>query len=488
MLSSRFDNPLRARCAGPHLRSLAVRRAAAFLGVALLGNGAGAALWAQTANSPAVSAPAPLASAPLTLDQAVAEALAANPQSAAADKQLAQAEARVGQAQAQRRFQITFNSAASASNGDVYQPPPSSETFGTLQNSLTVPLPIGRKLALAVEQARRQYAGAQAQYESARLALAGQVTAAYYDVLRKQSLWDIAQETLDQAQRELADARKRNLAGDVAQLDVLQAQVPVASAQASVAKARNDLSVAQQTLNDLLGSPLDAPLALEETKTLPAPLPYTLDQARDMAIRRSADVRAADAAVKADEAALQSARLYREPAYSIQGTDTRSGDKTGFSREDTLQASVTLPLSDGGLGAAQVREADAALAQARAQAEIARKTALTGVSAAYLTAQSARVQVDATASARDIAQITYDKTVRGYENGLFPLMNVLNAQNALAQAQSAYIQALYDALTADAALRAAVLGGSGTASPTSGGANPASQGVTQSAPAGKGTP
>jgi outer membrane protein len=429
------------------------------------------------AAAPAVPASSPVTSPPLTLDQAISEAFASNPQAAAAEKQLAQAQARVGQAQAQRRFQITFNSAASASNGDVYQPPPSSETFGTLQNSVTVPLPLGRKPGLAVEQARRQYTGAEAQYESARLALAGQVTAAYYDVLRKQALWDIAQETLDQAQRELADARKRNAAGDVAQLDVLQAQVPVASAQAGVAKAQNDLSVARQTLNDLIGRPLDAPVLLAEAKTLPPPLSDTLEQARALAVQRSADVRAADAAVQAAEAALEAARLYREPAYSLQASDTRSGDKTGFSREDTLQASVTLPLSDGGLGAAQVREADAALAQARAQAQVARKTALTGVSAAYLTAQSARAQADATAQARDIAQVTYDKTVRGYENGLFPLINVLNAQNALAQAQAAYVQALYDALTADAALRAAVTGG--TNGPSS---------AVSGAPAGKGTP
>ena len=147
---------------------------------------------------------------PLTLPVAVTQALAANPAARAAAQQLAQAQARLGQAQAQRRFQITFNSTVSGSNADVIQPPPAHETFGTFQNTLTVPLPIGAKPGLAVRRRRRSLQAAQAQFEGARLALAGQVGTAYYDLLRKQALLQIAQETLAQAQRQLSDAQKRN--------------------------------------------------------------------------------------------------------------------------------------------------------------------------------------------------------------------------------------------------------------------------------------
>ena len=83
--------------------------------------------------------------------------------------------------------------------------------------------------------------------------LAGQVGAAYYDLLRKQALLLIAQDTLTQAQRQLSDAEKRNQAGDVPELDVLRAQVPVASAQAQQFGAENDVAVARQTLNSLTG-------------------------------------------------------------------------------------------------------------------------------------------------------------------------------------------------------------------------------------------
>ena len=418
----------------------------------------------------AAAAQAEPGTAVYSLADLIQSAIRTNPQITAAAQQLAQVQAKVGQAQAQKRFQLTFNSTVSGSDASVIQPPPSHETFGTLQNTISTPLPLGRKAGLAVTQAQRQLTAAQAQYTSARLALAGQVTMAYFDLLRKQAARDIAQDVLTQAERDLSTAQKRNRAGDVPELDVLQAQTPVSSATAGLAKAEIDVVIARQTLNDLAGRPLDAPLAVASATGLAPPPPYTLARAQALALQRSADVQVADANVRAGEAAVQSARLYREPQYSLQVSDQRSTDQTSFSRLDTVQAAVTLPLSDGGLGAAQVREAQAALAQSRAQAQSARKTALTAVTTAYLTSQSARAQVAAAKEAQDVAQVTYDKTVRGYQNGLFPLINVLNAQTALAQTRKNYIQTLYDALSSDAALAAAIAGGTALSSAPSGAA------------------
>lgn len=431
----------------------------------LVGASVGTA-WGQTL--PPIAAPAAL-----TLPEAVTEALATNPAGRAAQQQFAQAQARLQQAQAGRRFQITFNSTAGGSSADVIQPPPSHETFGTLQNTLTVPLPVGTRPGLAVRQAQDLLTAAQAQYDSARLALAGQVGAAYYDLLRKQALTQVAQEALDQAQRQLTEAQKRNGAGDVAQLDVIRAQVPVTAAQAQLDGAENDEAVARQTLNSLIGQDLDAPLAIAPVTPDGTAPPLTLEQARAQALQFSPDVRAADATARAAQAALEFARRFREPTFSLQAIDIRSGDQTSFSREDTIQAAVTIPLTDGGLGRAQVRESQAILAQAQAQAQTARRTVLTTVSAAYVTVQSARRRVTDAQSARDIAQVSYDKTVLGYQNGLFPLTDVLNAQAALTQARLAYTQAIYDAAIAVGSLNAALNGGvlSGVVAP--GGPSPA---------------
>ena len=439
--------------------------------------------------------------APLTLEQAVSQALAANPATRIADAQIAQAQARLGQAQSQRRFRITLDSTASGSNASVIQPPPSHENFGTLQNTLTVPIPLGTRPGLAVRAAQEQFGAARAQRDAARLALSAQTIGAFYDVLRRQALLLVAQETLAQSTRAREDARKRFAAGDVPELDVLQAQVPEASAEAALDGAENDLEVAQQALNSLLGLPLDAPLTLADvTVNTPPPLGVllspTLAQAQAQVLKNSPDLRAGEAAVRAAEASLQAARLYREPTLALQAIDIRSNDQTSFSRLDTVQATVSLPLSDGGLGRAQVREAEAALAEAQARNAETRRVVLAGVSAAYLTAQSQRRQVAAAKIALDIAQITLDKTVLGYRTGLFPQLQVLNAQAALTQARIAYTQAVYGAGAAAASLSATLAGAVAPTStlsvpvtppppPTS--ASPAGAGAPTASPAGNPT-
>jgi outer membrane protein TolC len=425
-----------------------------------------------SAASPATSAPTPGTSAPplvpappapagspaatVTLPGAVTAALMANPTARAATQQLAQARARLAQAEAQRRFQITLETTGSGSDAAVIQPPPAHQTFGTLQNTLTIPLPIGARPRLAVAQARAELAAAQAQFDSARLSLTQDVTTTYYDLLRRQALLQIAQETLAAAQRQLSEAERRYKAGDAPDLDVLRAQVPVASAQAGLYQAENAAAVARETLNSLIGNPLDAPLVVAEVSPGAAALPSTLDEARSAALQYSPQIRSADATVRAHEAALGSARRWREPTLSLQAIDLRSNDQTAFSRENAVQATLTLPLSDGGLGRSRTREAQAVLEQARAQAEAARRTVLVTVSSAYLTAQSSNRQVEAARVAQEIAQTSYDKTVLGYRNGLFPLTDVLNAQSALNQARIAYRQALYDAAVAVSTLNNAI--------------------------------
>jgi outer membrane protein len=393
----------------------------------------------------------------LTLAAATSAALTLNPNAAAAQQQLVQAQARLAQAEAARRSQITFNSALGVSNGSVFQPPPSVETFGEFINTISMPLPLGRKPGFTVNQADAQLTAARAQLDSARLALAGQVSTAYYDLLRKQALLKIAEETQASAQRQLGEAEKRVRAGDAPELDVSRAQAPVAMAEAALYQAQNAVVVARQALASLLGRSLDDPLTVADV-TPPAPdtLRLTREEARAQALKSNPDVRAAEANVSASELARRVAGLAREPTYALQASDTRSGDVTSFSRLDTVQATITIPLSDGGLAKAQVKEADAALAQVQAQAAAARRTAEAAVSAAYLNAQSGLRQIDAARRAQEIAQTTYDKTIRGYQAGLFPLTDVLNAQSALTQARIAYTQALYDAAAALAALNNAM--------------------------------
>ena len=443
------------------------------------------ALFLATAALPLYARAQTAATAPLSLGGALNSAISANPTARASQQELALAGAQLASARAAAGFSVTLDSSLGLSNANVIQGPPSRENFNTLTNTLTVPLnvgPFGRRAKLSVSQAQQELLAAQARFDAARLDLAGQVGTAYYDVLRQQALLQIARETEAQAVRQYQDAGKRFKLGDVPELDVIRARVPVANARAAEVGALNALAIARQTLNVLVGQPLDAPVSIEEVPFTATQLPFSLEEARSRAVEFSPAVRAADATVKANEVGLQIAKHSRDPLLALQASDVRSNDQTGFRSLDTIQATVSIPLSDGGASKAARTAAQATLEGSRAQAEAARQTTLVAVSAAYLTAQSSQKQLDAAREARDIAQIAYDKTARGYTLGLYPFADVLTAGNELRQVRTAYAQALYDAANAISTLGNTVNQGATVLPGNSDGSAPAVVAPTVSAP------
>lgn len=400
------------------------------------------------------SLPAPATA--MGLAEAVAVAMAANPAVRAARGQAGQAAARVNEAVAGTRITITFSSTVAGSNADVAQPPPSGETFASMQNAITLPIPIGSKPGLAVAQARAQDAAARAAYDGVCMDVTNEVIGAYFAVLADQAQLADAHLTLEQAQRQLDATRLRYNAQDVPDLDVIRAQAPVDEAQAGVLQAQSTLTVSEQTFNSVIGRAVDTVVSLQSPPDVLPDIDVTPDEAASRAVARSSDLAAALASEDAASAALKAARRWREPSLALQAIDARTGDVTSLSRQDTIQATVTAPLSDGGLATGQASEAQAALDTARAQADQARLTAETAAAADYENARAARLVAAAAKDALDVAQLASDKTALGYKNGLYSLTDVLSAQEDLAQQRNSYTRALFDAGTASALLSALI--------------------------------
>lgn len=403
-----------------------------------------------TADQPASP---PSASSTITLDDAIALSTSDNPTVNVARQQWAQARARVDEARAATRVTVSFNSTAGESNADVATPPPASESFGSIVNSITLPLPIGRKPGVLVSEADAQADAAEASYAGAVRTQTNAVIAAYFDLLKKESQLSDAQLAFGDAQRQQDEAEKRNKAGDVPDLDVIRAEVPVASAQAAVAEAASAVDIARETLNAAIGRPISTPVDVVATAE-EAPTSLTQEDVERRAVDNSADVTAARSTLSAEQSAYEAAKLWREPQIALTASDARSGDVTALSRQDMIAASITVPLSDGGLASGQRREAEAAITQAKAQVDASTLSTQAAAASAYHNAVTTRQVAETVKTALDLAQTAYDKTMRGYQNGLFPLTDLLSAQAALAQTRGAYTEALYDAGAAQATLDA----------------------------------
>lgn len=405
----------------------------------------------ETVPAPALNAPvaAPGTSASdKTLISLIHNALALNPTIAGARAASAQAIAAQSAALGRTKLQISYNAQISGSNGDVIQLPPAHETFGTLQNTVTIPLPTHKDSAI-FQQSRSNVLYARAEFESARKALATQVIDAYLEVIRARSLSANARTATLQAEQQLAAATKRERAGDVPMLDVLRAQVPLATAQAAEFQSQNAVIAAEQILKLLTGQTDISNIGSITTGQTVNNVKLSEPTEEAAALATSPELKAAQFDLKSKGLALKETRFINEPQYSVQISDIRTNDQTGFSRLDTILGSVTIPLKDGGTAKALQEQASASVQQAEAAVNAVTASLVSQVQTQVLTISNAQSQLEAATVARDIAQTTYDKTQLGYEDKLYSLADVLNSQVSLRLALDDYVQAVFDLRTSE---------------------------------------
>ncbi len=303
--------------------------------------------------------------------------------------------------------------------------------------SLSQDLVFGGRLARArrVAAAERRLAGGG--YEAQRLEVLCGVVEAFVVVLGAQEKVRIAQETLETAEEVLAAAGKRVEAGEAPPVEKTRAEVAHAEASNGVHRAAQELRAARIRLASTWGSDqADLPEAqgtLECEIDLP-PLAGLRDRLRENPQLLNAAVE-----VLRRQAALDLERARRIPDVSaVAGYRRIEGDEV-----DTLVFGVSapLPLFDRNQGG--IREARANLARAeweKKDVEIRVQAAL-----AEAHAELAAALVERRAFLDRIlpgATEAFEKTQAGYRQGSFDYLEVLTAQETLAQTRASYLDTL----------------------------------------------
>lgn len=394
------------------------------------------------------------ATVPLDLPAIVRQVLSENLEAHMAQQALTQAQAKLAEITAQRRLHLTFSGSASGSHGQVAEPR-STQSFGTIEGTVALPLPNVRRLAAATAEAEAEVRAAQAGLQHTRLDLAYRASDAYYSVLRARDTRDIAADNLAQAERQVEDTRKRVAAGDVPTFDVLKAEVPLAQARVSLARAENTLRQAARTLNSLMARDLSTTVDVASAPQL-SPATPTREQVVSDALAHSPDVIGAQADLDASEALLAETRRSCDPDWQIQATHTRTSDPTAYAHLTTLALCVTIPLSDGGVKRQQVRQAEVQVEKNRSAVKLTKQQAQLASEQALLDVQAAQANLTGTQNTLRIAQESLTKARQAYEAGLTTTRDVLDAQLALAQARSDAASAVFDAAVAHAKLDQAI--------------------------------
>lgn len=281
---------------------------------------------------------------------------------------------------------------------------------------------------------------------------------AYSNVLANQALVESQRVNVSSLRETLSIARKRLDAGDVTPTDTAQAEARLARGLADLNAAEVDLAVSQATYTQIIGN---APSHLSPAEPVDRLLPRSREDAIKIAYGAHPAVLAASYDMDLANTTIRIAESSLYPTITLQGSASRASetDSTlGTFRTDqaSIVGQANVPIYDGGLAAAQTREAKELETQSRLVFDLTRTQARTAAVAAWVSNEGAKTAVRAADSEVRAAQIALQGVQREAQGGQRTTLDVLNAQQDLVSAKARLIGAQRDRIIASYTLLSSI--------------------------------
>ena len=331
--------------------------------------------------------------------------------------------------------------------------------------SLTVPIYSGGAVKNSVQAAETRVEAGQADLRGTESGLFSQVVANYMDVILGEAVVGLNRNNVEVLRVNLEATRDRFEIGDLTRTDVAQSEARLALARTDLRTAQANLIRAREIYVQVVGK---APVDLQPPPPLPG-MPATTDDAVVTALDSNPDLLAARTRARAAGYDVRSASAGRLPKVSIfTGLDytdylgTLGGVASGtgaFSQsQTTAQAGIraTIPLFQGGLPAAQRRQAQARENAALEQEIGAERAVIAQVRAAYASWQATSEIITATQAAVDAATLSLEGVRAENSVGNRTILDILNAEQELLNARTRLVTARRNAYVAGFALLSAM--------------------------------
>jgi multidrug efflux system outer membrane protein len=329
-----------------------------------------------------------------------------------------------------------------------------SSTIATASAEARYSLLGGGKIA-ELRRANASVAAAEAGETASRFRAALATDAAYYAVLAEGELARVAADRLRRAQEQLGVARSRVLAGDAIATDSLQLLLEVNRARLEVVRRDSALTVARLRLGRQIGLAGPADAAPIDSAPPPA-LPLSLGEASAELRERGPEVEAARAAERQASAAVGAQRAEYLPDITL-GFASSAYDATffpSFLRRNSIALTVSLPIWDAGRREVAFARARAQRDAAQAAREDAERASAERMAEAYHGYQTARAALELARVGVEASAETYRVQGARYREGSTTILDLLEAQVALGEAEASLIQARYSAWWALAQIEA----------------------------------
>jgi outer membrane protein TolC len=314
-------------------------------------------------------------------------------------------------------------------------------TSATLEASYTL---LGSGKVAELRRSGASLASAEANETAARFRTALATDAAYFSVLADRELVRVAADRLRRAEESFGVARVRVIAGEAIASDSLQLLLEVTRARLDVLRRDSAVAVSRLRLGRRIGLSGPADAAPLDTAP-PQPLPLTQSDAVEDMRARGPEVEAARAAERRAAAALGAERAGYWPDVTLGATAGAYDAKffpSAFKRAQ-FALTVSVPIWDGG-------RRELAVARARAQRDVAqaerqdRERAVSEVMAeAYHGYETSRAGIELAQVGVAVATENHRVQRARYREGATTILDLLEAQVALSEAEATLVQARY---------------------------------------------
>jgi outer membrane protein len=302
-----------------------------------------------------------------------------------------------------------------------------------------MPVYAGGSIKNSVRAAETRVEAGQAELRGIETDVFAAVVASYMDVILAEAVVGFNRTNVQRLEVNLQATRDRFEIGDLTRTDVAQSESRLALARSSARSAEARLIAAREGYIQVVGK---APLDLQTPPALPG-LPANPDEAVAFALDHNPDLLAANQRTKAAGFDVRTASAGRLPRVSVfAGADysdqlgsinVPGADQSSTSAVAGLR--MTMPLFQGGLPAAQRRQAQAREGATIEQAIAIERAVIANVRAAYAQWQAAGDVILSSETAVSAAELSLEGVRAENTVGNRTILDILDAENELLNAQ-----------------------------------------------------
>ena len=238
-------------------------------------------------------------------------------------------------------------------------------------------------------------------------------------------------------------AQVRKTAGTNSRIDVMRTLVELQTEKQRLSSLESDYREQKLMLAGVIGLPLDRELVLTDPlvpDTVPVP---EVSGVLQRAFQLRSDLQASEAQVAAARLALGAARGERLPSVSLNGNYGASGSSPASAHTVyTGTVNVSVPVWLGGRVKGDIREAEATLHQRQSELADQRRRVEQEVRGALLKLETAVGQIQVAENNRSYAAETLREARDRFNLGVANTVEVVQAEQQVASAESDYVSSL----------------------------------------------